>query len=62
MRLALQFCLQEPHASVVIVGARSPDEVEAHVAAAQAPVNEETWRELADAGFPAGGLRLERRC
>lgn len=61
LRLALQFCLQEPHASITLAACRTPDEVDANVAAASSPVPETTWRALAAAGFEAGRLRLERR-
>jgi aryl-alcohol dehydrogenase-like predicted oxidoreductase len=58
-RLALQFCLQEPRVSVTLAAARTPDEVEANVAALS-PVPEEAWQALAGAGFEAGRIRLER--
>lgn len=61
LRLALQFCLQEPHASITLAACRTPGEVDANVAAASEPVPESTWRALAEAGFEAGRLRLARR-
>jgi D-threo-aldose 1-dehydrogenase len=60
LRLALQFCLQEPRVSVTLAAARTPDEIEANVAAALSPVGAETWQALAGAGFPAGTVRLDR--
>lgn len=60
LRLALNFCLQEPRVSVTIAAARTPEEVEMNVAAALAPVASETWARLAAAGFAAGQVRLER--
>jgi aryl-alcohol dehydrogenase-like predicted oxidoreductase len=60
LRLALQFCLQEPRVGVTIAACRTPDEVDANVAAALAPVGEDTWRAMADAGFAAGRIRLDR--
>ncbi len=59
VRLALQFCLQEPAAAVTLAAALTPEEVEANVRAALDPVAPETWRALAEAGFPAGRLRQE---
>lgn len=61
LRLALQFCLQEPSASVTLAACRTPEEVEQNVAAASDPVLESTWRALADAGLEAGRLRLQPR-
>jgi aryl-alcohol dehydrogenase-like predicted oxidoreductase len=60
LRLALNFCLQEPRVSVTIAAARTPEEVETNVAAALAPVGMSRWARLAAAGFPAGRVRLER--
>jgi aryl-alcohol dehydrogenase-like predicted oxidoreductase len=59
LRLALQFCLQEPGVSVVVAAARTPDEVEANVAAVLSPVGDKTWRALADSGWDAGRLQLQ---
>jgi aryl-alcohol dehydrogenase-like predicted oxidoreductase len=60
LRLALQFCLQEPHAAITLAACRSPEEVDANVAAASNPVPRSTWHALAAAGFAAGRLRLDR--
>lgn len=60
LRLALSFCLQEPRVSVTLAAARTPEEVEMNVAAALAPVGPATWKRLAEAGFAAGRVRLER--
>lgn len=59
LRLALQFCIQEPQVSVTLAACRTPEEVEANVAAATNPVPRETWEALSRAGFPAGELRLQ---
>lgn len=60
LRLALQFCLQEPHVSVTLAACRTPEEVEQNVAAALNPVVPATWQAMATAGFEVGRLRLDR--
>lgn len=60
VQLGLQFCMQDPHVSVTLAAANNPTEVTQNVAAARTPVAPETWQALADAGFDAGRLRLER--
>ncbi len=55
---ALQFPLAHPAVSALIVGALSPDEVAANLAAVQAPIPLEFWHELRSAGIIAEAAPL----
>jgi aryl-alcohol dehydrogenase-like predicted oxidoreductase len=44
--VAIQYAMRNPHVASVVVGASSPGEIEASVAAATTPLPEEIWREV----------------
>jgi aryl-alcohol dehydrogenase-like predicted oxidoreductase len=53
LALNLQYCLRQPRIASTVVGAASPAEIEADVAAVSAPMPETTWRAfLAEFGPP----------
>jgi D-threo-aldose 1-dehydrogenase len=53
LALNLQYCLRQPRIASTVVGAASPAEIEADVAASSAPIPETTWRAfLAEFGLP----------
>jgi D-threo-aldose 1-dehydrogenase len=56
LALNLQYCLRDPRISAVLMGAATPSQIEADVAALGEKIPEVVWEKLPEMGIPLPGL------
>jgi aryl-alcohol dehydrogenase-like predicted oxidoreductase len=56
LALNLQYCLRDPRISAVLMGASTPDQIEADVAALNEEISASLWEELPKMGSPLPGI------